>query len=80
MKDLKKTEIIAIVKAAMKSNYGFAPTTEEINLEMWNGSGTYIKFEVNGVGYLFTSDYRNGEENGIWTGKGTVEKSEYNLR
>ena len=76
MKTLRELEKIA--QAALKSEYGFAPSLREISILGSNGDGTYMAFFVNLKYYRFDS-YKM-HDGSIWVGKGTIEKlPEYDI-
>lgn len=76
MKNYNLSELKQVVKRALESEYGFAPTLKVITLLEASSDATYIHFEVNGNKYFFRSSYRLGKENGVWTGKGTITREE----
>ena len=73
---MTKLELKQIMQAALKNEYGFAPTKNDIKLLESNDDGTYILVNINGNIYRFCSSYRNGKINGVWVAKGTIEKIE----
>lgn len=76
MKECTKQELRKIAKTALENEYGFAPAIKDIVLLEAYGDGTYILFEVKGNTYRFESSYRFGEHNGVWCGKGTIERAD----
>lgn len=74
MKELTKRQLQQIMVAALMNEYGFAPKCKDVILLEADGNGTYILAEVNRNVYSFNSDYRLDEENGVYTGKGTIDK------
>lgn len=61
----------------MRSEYGFASTSlKDIVLLEASRDGLYILFSVNENVYRFESTYKFGKENGVWVGKGTIEREE----
>lgn len=74
MKELTNMQLKQIVVSALRNEYGFAPKGKDVVLLEADGNGTYILAEVNGNVYSFNSDYRFGIENGVYTGKGTIDK------
>ena len=71
---MTKRELREIMQSALKSEYGFAPTLGSITLLESSDDGTYILASINGNVYSFNGDYRIGKINGIYVGKGTIEK------
>lgn len=74
MKELTNMQLKQIIVSALRNEYGFAPKCKDVVLLEATGDGTYIFAEVNGNVYSFNSDYRLGIENGVYTGKGTIDK------
>lgn len=73
---MTRLEMKEIMQAALKNEYGFAPAICNIRLLEISIDGTYICAIVNGNIYKFSSYYMNGKTNGVWVGKGTIEKIE----
>lgn len=72
-----KTELKRIAQGALKSEYGFGPKLGEITLLEASGDGTYIRFTVHEVEYLFDSSRSfsaDGTDLGVWVGAGTLKK------
>ena len=65
--DIKKT-----AQAALKSEYGFAPSLKDITLLECSGDRTYILFRVAGHEYSF--DSHSFADGSVWVGSGTIEK------
>ena len=75
MKNRTKAELKSTAQAALKSEYGFAPSLERITLLEASGNGTYILFRVGIHEYRFESDICHiGDIESIWVGKGTITK------
>lgn len=55
---MKKAEIIKMVQAAMKDQYGITLHRDEILLTTWNDSGSYVAFDVGDREYVL---YEKGE-------------------
>lgn len=59
-------------QAALKSEYGFKPSLENIILLEGCDDRTYIRFQVGTHEYAFHS-YKF-EDGSVWVGNGTIEK------
>lgn len=75
MKSLTKTQLKAIAKMALKSEFGFTVSKlSDIVLLEADGDGQYILFEVNGNTYRFNS--RKTYFGELWVGKGSITRVE----
>lgn len=77
MKNLTKNELKEIMKRALFLEFGFAPTLNKITLLEASGDGTYILASVNGFQYSFQSRRTLGAANGVFVGRGCIERTDY---
>lgn len=78
MKNLTKTELKEIMKRALFVEFGFSPALNKITLLEASGDGTYILASVNGFEYSFTSRRTLGAANGVFIGRGCIERVDFN--
>lgn len=69
---MTKDKIKKTAQAALRSEYGFKPSLNDIVLLEASDDRTHILFRVKGHEYRFTSYLFN--DGSIWCGNGTIEK------
>lgn len=73
---MTNNELKQVLQAALKSEYGFAPSKKDIKIFKSNVDAYHVFciFEVNGIPYKFSSTYKLGKRNGLYVGEGTITK------